>query len=673
MTILTVSQLRVSICTEKGRFNPVDGVDFTIARGETLALLGESGCGKSLTALALMQLLPPAASITASSHVKLAQENLLALSEAQLQRIRGQRIAMIFQEPMTSLNPIMKIGKQITETLHQHQPLQARVAYQRVIELLHAVGIPDPKRCYHEYPHQLSGGMKQRVVIAMAIACQPELLIADEPTTALDVTIQLQLLQLLKKLQRQTGMGMLFITHDLSVVRQVADRVAVMYAGQIIETATTADFFRQPQHPYSQGLFAALPSLDRQQQLTVIRGQVPSDYSTLGGCRFAARCDYAWQPCLQTQPLLSPHRDGQVRCHLYHHSDPPTPNSQRQADKPAVAVSPPKPSPQTPVLLTVRGLKKYFASKRFWFRPKTYVKAVDGIDFELRAGHTLALVGESGCGKTTTGQLLLALLKASAGQVSYPHATACARDVQMIFQDPYASLNPRWMIADSLAEGIRARALQAETDIPAYLDDLLAKVGLDPSAKFKYPHEFSGGQRQRICIARALSVQPKVVICDEPSSALDVSVQAQILNLLRRLQQQENLAYLFITHDLAVVAYMADEIAVMYHGKIVERGPASRLLQDPKHPYTQALLAAAPKLELSAYFDEVAQTQHARATAGDGCTYHPRCPHAMVICQRQCPQASQLAHGQQVCCHLYATGNGATDSEPLLQKPKDVS
>ncbi len=604
--LLRVRNLSTWFETGQGMLRAVDGVSFDIARGETFALLGESGSGKSLTALSIMRLLPLTAHV--SGAVQLDGEDLLALPERSMRRVRGGRIAMIFQEPMTSLNAVLTIGGQISEALRCHHPVTPRAARVRAVELLDAVGIAEPQRRYHDFPHQLSGGMKQRVMIAMALAGEPELLIADEPTTALDVTIQAQILDLLRRLQQDTGMALLLITHDLGVVSGMAARVAVMYAGQIVEQAPRAQFFASPRHPYAQKLFESVPALSKRgARLAVMRGSVPPLVQKFSGCRFAPRCDFAWQTCREVAPELLDVRAGaNVRCHLYDArfsaAAPPAAQTQMQEGRQATA------PPAEQELLVVNDLKVYFPIEQGIFKHVAgYVRAVDGVSLRIRAGHTLALVGESGCGKTTVGKGILQLIRPTAGSVRFAGteltqlrgAALRARraDFQIIFQDPYASLNPRMMVADIIEEGMIAQGVAKTAHERAVrIAQLLGQVGLPAEAGYRYPHEFSGGQRQRISIARALAVNPKLIICDEPTSALDVSVQAQILNLLKTLQQETGIAYLFITHNLAVVEYLADEVAVMYQGRIIERGSAGQVLRNPQQEYTRALLAAVPKI-----------------------------------------------------------------------------
>lgn len=515
----------------------VNDISFSMDKGETTVLLGESGCGKSITALSIMRLLPAAASVTSGS-VRLNGNNLFELPEYAMRTVRGGKIAMIFQEPQTSLNPVLTAGDQIGETLLQHRGLKGEKQKKQVIELLDAVGIPEPQRRINEFPHQFSGGMKQRIMIAMALAGEPELLIADEPTTALDVTIQAQVLELLKKLQKDTGMGILFITHDLGVANQIADQVAIMYQGKIIEQEKQGVFFKEPKHEYSRHLFASLPTKAKRDQEQ--RQQVSKSEDTL---------------------------------------------------------------------LSVKDLKVHFPIRKGLLkRVVGHVKAVDGVSIEIRAGETVAIVGESGSGKTTMGKGILQLLKPTSGNVVFNNEEMTAldakslrkkrTDIQIVFQDPYSSMNPRMMIKDIIEEGMLAQNIGADKeDRLRRIKGLLQQVGLEQDHLYRYPHEFSGGQRQRICIARALAVEPRLIICDEPTSALDVSVQSQILELLRQLQNEFDLAYLFITHNISVVEYLADIVAVMYKGEIVEQGTVEEVMYNPQHEYTQKLLAAVPRVE----------------------------------------------------------------------------
>jgi len=662
--LLQVSNLKTVLYGTGEPVRAVDGVDLEIGRGETFAIVGESGCGKTMTALSLMRLLPETGRITEGS-VQLSGLDLLALPEAAMRTVRGRRIAMIFQEPATSLNPVLTIGQQIGEVLVRHAGLRGAKLAARVTELLDSVGIPDAGRRAAEYPFQLSGGLKQRAMIAMALAANPDLLIADEPTTALDVTIQLQVLELLRELQRKNGMAILLITHDLGIVSMMAHRVAVMYAGQVVEVAQRERFFSAPQHPYSRKLFAALPgSGKRGADLAVIGGQVPPLTTEFRRCRFAERCDFAFDRCREAPPGWTRiAADHEVRCFL----------RERESAGSIEAQMTVPPAPEVgarSALLSVEGLKVHFPIRRGILRHTVgYVRAVDGVSLKIGEGRTLALVGESGCGKTTVGKSILQLIRPTAGSVCFDgseltelRGTELRRrraGFQIIFQDPYSSLNPRMRIADILSEGMTALGIEA--DAAARLrrvDDLLAQVGLPDESKTRYPHEFSGGQRQRIAIARALAVRPRLIVCDEPTSALDVSVQAQILNLLKSLQRDLGLAYLFITHNMAVVEYLAHEVAVMYLGRIVERGTVEEVLRAPKHPYTEALLAAVPRIEPGGARDVIRLEGESPSPANPptGCHFHLRCPKAMPECRERYPENLVLSGTRSVACWLYKPG-----------------
>lgn len=565
-SVLSVQGLSVRIAGEAGVKEAVKALDLVIRRGQTFALVGESGCGKSLTALALLRLLPEAAQIGAGS-VALGQVDLNRLPESRMRAVRGGQIGIIFQEPSTSLNPVMTVGQQILEVLHTHTDLGRTEAVRRGIDWLRRVGIPAPERRFNDYPFQFSGGQKQRVMIAIALAAQPRLLIADEPTTALDVTVQAQILQLLADIQREMGLAILLITHDLTVVRHVADYVALMRDGKILLTVDAPTFFRAPDHPYARELLAAIPTFSKRGQSLLRPGeQLP--HKAGAGRDSAASVSAAFTT------------DG------------------RAADAHGS-------------VLAVRNLTVEYARRGGLLRrPDTSVPVVRDVSFELAPGETLALLGESGCGKTTTAKALLRLLDKAAkvgGQVELagePVLTAgtaalkrLRRSLQIVFQDPYASLNPRMLVGEILDEGVAA----LHSDLPRAdrqlrMAQLLDRVGLPSDTVRRYPHEFSGGQRQRIAIARALSVQPKVLVCDEPTSALDVSVQAQILELLKALQLELNIGYLFITHNFGVVEYLSDRIAVMHEGRIVEIGTTKDVLMSPKHVQTQRLLAAVPRL-----------------------------------------------------------------------------
>jgi peptide/nickel transport system ATP-binding protein len=668
--ILKVTDLKTWFQTDAGVVRAVDGISFEVRCGETFALLGESGCGKSMTALSLMRLVPEPAGRIVSGEMLLNGQDLGRLPEVAMRPLRGHRVSMIFQEPMTSLNPVMTVGDQIAETLQYHFSLDAAAAKKRACDLLASVGIPDPVRRYDEYPHQMSGGMKQRIMIAMALAGEPELLIADEPTTALDVTIQAQILDLLRRLQQERGMAILLITHDLAVVSEMADRVAVMYAGQIVEAADRVTFFSHPRHPYSERLFHSLPNRNKRgERLGVIRGSVPPLNREFVGCRFANRCDAAWGACETVDPRWVEEASGGVRCHLYDPAVAATrPAMATGRTAPAMAESNGKTTTQSNgALLQITDLKVHFPIHKGLFkRVVGHVKAVDGLSLSLRAGRTIALVGESGCGKTTAGKAILQLIRPTGGKVRFgdvelttlPGSALREKrgDCQIIFQDPYASLNPRMMVGDIIKEGIEAqRRAKSSAEAEARVDQLLEQVGLPIDAKQRYPHEFSGGQRQRICIARALAVDPKVIVCDEPTSALDVSVQAQILNLLKALQERLGLAYLFITHNLSVVEYFAHEVAVMYLGRIVEYGPVESVLNHPQHPYTRALLSAVPQIDAEKK-RTILRLEGEIPSPIDppkGCHFHPRCPEVIAVCRETYPEESERGTGHTVRCHLY--------------------
>lgn len=555
--LLDVRGLQVDIAGESGMTHAVKRLELAISQRETFALVGESGCGKSITALALLRLLPDAGRIV-GGQIDLDGQDLNRLPESAMRGVRGGRIGIIFQEPSTSLNPVMRVGDQIIETLTAHTPLRGAAARARAIEWLRRVGIPEPERRVDDYPFQFSGGQKQRVMIAIALAAEPLLLIADEPTTALDVTVQAQVLDLLADIQREMGMAVLLITHDLAVVKNVAHHVALMRGGEIVESASADDFFRAPKHPYARQLFEAIPT-------------------------FAKR----------GAPLTAQARDAIAQ-------DGAQQGTQRATQRAAGGL-----------VLDVQDLKVHYPVRKGPLRRiVSWVKAVDGVTFTLRAGETLALLGESGCGKTTTGKALLRLIDGAriSGRAMLQGKDVLSadrrtlrdlrQDIQIVFQDPYASLDPRMRVGDILDEGLASlRRGMSQQARAAHAAQLIERVGLPANTLTRYPHEFSGGQRQRIAIARALAVEPKVLICDEPTSALDVSVQAQILDLLRELQAELGIAYLFITHNFGVVEYLADRIAVMDGGRIVELGDADTVLHAPRQELTRRLLAAVPRLE----------------------------------------------------------------------------
>ncbi|MBR4674271.1 MAG: ABC transporter ATP-binding protein [Victivallales bacterium] len=651
-TILHVDGLCTAFRQGRVSVRAVNDVSFSIYPGEMLALVGESGSGKSVTALSLMGLLPEATSIIEGGKAFFNDKNIL--EPHVVDAVRGKEIAMIFQEPMTALNPVLTIGWQLTEGLKQHEHLSSAQCHDKAVALLKRVGIPEPEERLKDYPHNLSGGMRQRVMIAIALACNPVLLIADEPTTALDVTVQAQIMELLADLRREYRMAVLLITHNLALVREQADRVAVMYAGEIVEEADGKELFASPKHPYTRLLLNAIPTVSaRGRMLSAIAGQVPAPSEVLPGCRFAPRCPYADEACVVGRPnkneLTKKHF---VRCVHHQVNSAGIPEETKETES----------SHEGKLLLDVRGLKVWFPVKSgFFARTRGYVHAVDGVDLQLSAGKTLALVGESGCGKTTVGKALIRLVKPTEGSVVIDGVNLAAlsekqmkpyrKKIQMIFQDPFGSLDPRLMVGESIAEGMDVHGI-GEVEKQARLKELLDKVGLPQSSLTRYPHQFSGGQRQRIGLARALAVQPEIIVCDECTSALDVSVQAQILNLLKLLQGMMKLSYLFITHDLSVVSYIADRVAVMYLGRIVEEGSVQDILMHPVHPYSRALIASAPRMdeEKAEERPRLAGELPSPIAPPSGCAFHPRCPFATAECSRTMPTLQGVGPGHRCAC-----------------------
>jgi len=672
--LLEISDLAVSIPTDSGTIEAVRGISLAVGRGETVGVVGESGSGKTMLALSVMGLLPRTARVRGS--IQLGGTELLGGSAAQWQAIRGSQVAMVFQDPMTALNPMYTIGWQVAECILLHRKVSRGAAWNRAIELLDAVGLPEPARMAKRYPHQLSGGMRQRVVIAIAIANEPQLLIADEPTTALDVTVQAQILDLLASVRRQSSAAMLLITHDLGVVAGVADRVLVMYAGRAAEIGGVDEVFAEPGMPYTAGLLASLPSLEhRSERLPAIPGTPPTGFGYGPGCAFAPRCPLAAEPCA-TQPALTDIGAGHVAaCHF---AGPEAGGQAATALQQPVAHDPHEGNgadghpgaDDSAVVLSVKNLSKHFNVRGATFRSVATVQAVSGVDLELRAGRCLALVGESGCGKSTLARLLMRLEDPTTGTItlngrdlttlSDGELRATRRDMQMVFQDPYSSLNPRLSVGEIVGEPLTVHKIP---DRAERVRDLLLSVGIDPLARVRFPGEFSGGQRQRIGIARALALDPQALVLDEPVSALDVSIQASVLNMLRDLQRKRNMAYLFIAHDLSVVRQVADDIAVMYLGLIVEQGPADLVYKQPAHPYTTALLSAVP------IPDPPAERSRERillrgevpspVNPPSGCRFRTRCWKADSRCAEEAPPLRLIdgEHGKhRVACHYPENG-----------------
>ena len=662
--LVEVRDLRVAIEVPGGTLHPVRGVDFTLERGTTLGIVGESGCGKSMTALALMGLLPARARIAAQA-LRLDGRDLLALSARQMAReVRGARMTMIFQEPMTSLNPVYTIGRQLAETMLLHRACSPAEAKRRAIELLERVGITGAARRLGQYPHQLSGGQRQRVMIAMALMNDPEVLIADEPTTALDVTIQAQILRLLAELQRSLGMALVLITHNLGVVSRIADRVAVMYAGELVETGTTARLFAQPRHPYTQGLLASIPQpgrVDPGGRLGSIPGIVPSMLGEMQGCAFAARCAHARAACRQAPPpVRRPDAASTYRCVMDELEIAALPAGAAQAVRSAGDPARSTTAFEAP-LIAASDLHCRFDVKRGLFGRTQALHAVNGVSLSIERGEIVAVVGESGCGKTTLARMLLGLIAPQAGRVLLDGAPlaalsgrAIAQRMQPIFQDPYSSLNPRRTLGEIVRRPLDVHGIGSAAERRRKVEEILARVGLPRRLLHSYPNQLSGGQRQRAAIARAIIMEPQIVICDEPTSALDVSVQSQILNLLRDLRDQLGLTYLIITHDLAVVEHMATRVAVMYLGEIVETGDARALFSAPMHPYTRALLASALTVTPGAGIPDnlMGHAYPNPLEMPSGCKFHPRCPHALPVCAIGAPSAIGTEE-RYVRCHLY--------------------
>lgn len=607
--LLDVKNLYVTFNTYSGKVHAVRGVNFDVDNGETLAIVGESGSGKSVTARAIMRILAKNANVE-SGEILYKGKDLLKITEKEMSEIRGDEIAMIFQDPLSSLDPVMRIGKQITEAARIKHGTSKEEAKQKAIKLLDAVGISNPEVRYTQFPFQFSGGMRQRIVIATALACDPELLICDEPTTALDVTVQAKILELIQEIQKERNIGVIFITHDLGVVANLADKVAVMYAGKVVEYGTVYDIFEKPRHPYTMALLSAMPDLetDSNHELYTIPGAPPNMLYPPVGDAFAPRNQFAMKIDLEQQPPMFTVNDDHWASTWLLHPEAPQIDFETFRNKVRSdsyeAVSKHVATSEEEPILSVRNLKQYFKSGRG--KNKMIVKAIDDVSFDIYKGESFGLVGESGCGKTTTGRTIIRLYEPTEGEIIYKGKDISGKlnkkekrevnqSMSMIFQDPIASINPRMTVKEIIGEGLRINNLtSSEHEMNELVYQMLETVGLTSEHANRYPHEFSGGQRQRIGVARALITNPDFVIADEPVSALDVSIQAQVLNLLNSIKRKLGLTILFIAHDLSVVKYFSDRIGVMYYGKLVELAESEELYRNPLHPYTQALLSAIP-------------------------------------------------------------------------------
>jgi peptide/nickel transport system ATP-binding protein len=667
--LLQIDNLRTDIRLKRSTVHAVDDISLHVEPGETLGIVGESGCGKTMTALSIMNLLPTGGSIVGGS-IRLNDREISQLSDEDLRHIRGNEIGMIFQDPLTSLNPTMTVGRQIAEAVQLHRDVSREQAMDRAAEVLDLVGMPRARERINEYPHQFSGGMRQRVMIAMALACDPKLLIADEPTTALDVTIQKQILELIDGLRQRLGMSVILVTHDLGVIAGRADRVVVMYAGKIAETTNTSTLFANPRHPYTEALFHALPekAAATRERLLSIPGLPPDLTSPPPGCRFAPRCRYATDRCRAELPVLRGEQpEHQFACFY------PVGSAER-GELPVVTVTEAKPVPMAAVphaetLLQARNLVKDFAVTKgaVMQRRVGSVSAVADVSFEIGRGQTLGIVGESGCGKTTVGRLLVGLESLTSGEITFEGTDLSKssgrqyrrerRKIQFMFQDSYSSLDPRMRAGTILREPLVAQGIGNRAEQRKKVEEILGHVGLPSTAVDRYPHEFSGGQRQRLGFARALILSPELIVADEPVSALDVSIQAQVLNLMRDLQRELGLTYMFISHDLSVVRYLSTRIGVMYLGKLVEVGPADEVYLTPAHPYTRGLIDSAPVADPLAE-----QAKEERGVRGElpsaihppsGCRFRTRCPLAQEICAEVEPTMNTFSmNGHAAACHF---------------------
>jgi peptide/nickel transport system ATP-binding protein len=674
--VLEVRNLRTEFRMRHSAVVAVDDISFSVGQGECVGIVGESGCGKSTTGLSIMRLLPNNGHVTGGS-ITLLDRDLATLDEKEMRQVRGDQVALIPQDPLTALNPTMTIGKQISEGVRLHRDVTKAQARQRALEVLTLVEMPRPAERLDQYPHELSGGLRQRVMIAMALACEPKLLIADEPTTALDVTIQAQILDLIDDLRERLHMGVILITHDMGVIAGRTNRVIVMYAGKIAEEARTPVLFERERHPYAEALLASVPKIDQDpgESLLTIPGLPPDLSQPITNCRFAPRCRYATDQCRTEDPPLEPANDGDPshRFACFH----PVEHVSAPEGAPARAATA-APAPGTavriaaldgaPGILSVSNLVKEFPvlAGGVIRRQVGAVHAVSDVTLTIRQGETFGLVGESGCGKTTIGRMMVALEAPTSGSVVFDGGDLTQmggselrkkrRDVQLMFQDPYASLDPRMRVGTIIGEPLKVQKVGTADEQRDRVRSLLGEVGLSPESVQRYPHEFSGGQRQRIGLARALALEPKLVVADEPVSALDVSIQAQILNLMKDLQRRRGLTYVLISHDLAVVRYMADTIGVMYLGKLVELGPSADVYSRPAHPYTQGLLDAVPTAEYASSREArkliVRGELPSAVDPPSGCRFRTRCPRAESLCAEVEPVPVTFGPGHTAACHF---------------------
>jgi peptide/nickel transport system ATP-binding protein len=665
---LEVIDLSTDIHLSRSTVHAVGNVSFSIEAGETLGLVGESGCGKSMTGLSIMRLLPSGGRIVSGS-IKLDGRDLVSLSDPEIQAVRGNDVAMIFQDSLTSLNPTMNIGNQIAEPIRRHRDASKREALNRAAEMLGLVGFPNPRDQLVTYPHQLSGGQRQRVMIAIALSCEPKVLIADEPTTALDVTIQAQILALLDDLKARLGMAVLLITHDMGVVAGRADRVNVMYAGRIVETAPTSPLFSHMRHPYTQSLLGSIPKLtqDPDIELFSIPGLPPDLTEPPPGCRFSPRCRLATAECRVDEPRLNELDVGHAFA-CWHPVDGPVELSATEARPLPVPVTIAAPAPGRPkgILVVDNVVREYPITAGVLQRETASVKAVSGVSFSVDVGETFGLVGESGCGKTTLGKIIVGLETPDAGTARFEGTDIFGlskrsfrrfrRDLQMMFQDPIGSLDPRMRVGATLREPMEIQGIGNRRSQDAVVSDLLREVGLPLSAVERFPHEFSGGQRQRIGLARVLTLNPKVIVADEPVSALDVSIRSQVLNLMKRLQDAHGMTYVVISHDMAVVKYLADRIGVMYLGKMVETGSADDIYRRPVHHYTAGLIATIPEpdpdKERAKKVVPITGELPSAVHPPSGCRFRTRCPAAGPICAEEEPPLRAFGPGHVAACHL---------------------